>query len=274
MSTPSCGVVGSPVAHSLSPVMHRAAYGALGLDWTYDATDVPAGTLAAFVERRGDWRGLSVTAPLKREAAELADAADDVVRATGAANTLVRGLDGSVKAFNTDVPGAVAALQERGVSSPRLVRILGGGATAASVAHAVRRLGAERLELVVRDANRAQEARETGERAGLAVTVRLIDEAPGDEVADLLVWTIPSGASEDQAVELVGAARAVFDVAYDPWPSPVVAVAQRVGRPAATGLDLLAHQAVLQVELMTGHAVPVDLLRDTALDHLAPSRWE
>ena len=269
MSTRSCGVVGSPVAHSLSPVMHRAAYAALGLDWTYDATDVPGGTLAAFVERRGEWRGLSVTAPLKREAAELADATDEVVRATGVANTLVREPDGHVQAFNTDVPGAVAALQERGVGAPRLVRILGGGATAASVAHAVRQMGAERLELVVRDPDRAQEAREAGERAGLVVAVRLIDDAQADEVADLLVWTIPGGASEEQAGALVGAARAVFDVAYDPWPSPVVAVAQRVGRPAATGLDLLAHQAVLQVELMTGRTVPVDLLRDTALDHLA-----
>lgn len=268
MTGRSCGVVGSPIAHSLSPVMHRAAYGALGLDWTYGATDVTNGGLADHVKGLDpSWRGLSVTAPLKREAATLADTSDHVVMLTGVANTLVHDDDGSIAASNTDVPGAVSALIERGIDQVPLVRVLGGGATAASVAHAVAGLGAVRLELVVRDASRAEEARAAGERAGLEVGVALVDE-PMLDVADLLVSTIPGGSFHGRAAELVESARAVFDVAYEPWPSVLVQAAERDRRPAATGLDLLAHQAVLQVRLMTGLDVKVDLLRDAALDHL------
>ncbi|RYJ02022.1 MAG: shikimate dehydrogenase, partial [Actinomycetales bacterium] len=193
MTARSCGVVGSPIAHSLSPVMHRAAYDALGLDWSYEASEVAEGRLAQHVADLGpSWLGLSVTAPLKREAARLADSSDHVVLLTGVANTLVRGDDGRVEASNTDVPGAVSALVERGIDQVPLVRVLGGGATAASVAHAVAGLGAVRLELVVRDAARADEARAAGERAGLEVAVALVDE-PMLDVADLLVSTIPGG---------------------------------------------------------------------------------
>ena len=79
-----CGVVGSPIAHSLSPVMHRAAYASLDLDWTYDAIEVPAGSLADFVDGCDQtWVGLSVTAPLKREAAEHAVTRSSVVEAAG-----------------------------------------------------------------------------------------------------------------------------------------------------------------------------------------------
>ncbi|HWV26982.1 MAG TPA: shikimate dehydrogenase, partial [Aeromicrobium sp.] len=121
-------VLGSPIAHSLSPVMHRAAYAAAGLDWTYDAIDVPAGGLAAVVSGLGDeWRGLSVTAPLKPEAAAFATDRTPVVERLGAANTLVRTSKGWT-ADNTDVPGALAALAEAGISVLDVVRILGAGA--------------------------------------------------------------------------------------------------------------------------------------------------
>ncbi len=251
----------------MSPVMHRAAYAALGLDWVYDAHDVPEGSLGRFVDDLVEWRGLSVTAPLKREALALADATDEVAALTGAANTLVHA-DGRVEAANTDVPGAVAALLERGIGPVPLVRVLGGGATAASTAHAVARLGAERLELVVRDRARAAEAASAGERAGLEVVVHTLDE-PMVDVADLLVASVPGGSFAGRSHELAESAHAVFDVAYDPWPSRLVAAAQEEGRPTVTGLDLLAHQAVLQVRLMTGHDVDVDLLRDAALTTVA-----
>lgn len=244
--------------------MHRAAYAALGLDGTYDAHEVPEGGLGRFVAGLGDWRGLSVTAPLKREALDLADDADEIATLTGAANTLVRD-GGRVAAANTDVPGAVAALLERGVGPVPLVRVLGGGATAASMAHAVARLGAERLELVVRDRSRAAEASAAGERAGLEVVVHTLEE-PMVDVADLLVASVPGGSFAGRSHELAESAHAVFDVAYDPWPSRLVEAAREEDRPAVTGLDLLAHQAVLQVRLMTGHDVDVDLLRDVALE--------
>ena len=252
-----CGVVGSPIAHSLSPVMHRAAYAAVGLDWTYDAIEVQPGMLASFVDGCDEtWVGLSVTAPLKREAAEYAVTRSPVVEALGVANTLIGGPDGW-HAVNTDISGAVDALRERGIGAVSTVRFLGGGATVQSLLLAVRALGASSIEVWVRD------------RAIFAplddVAVRQLGD-PIDQPVDLLVSTIPADAVPPEAVESAGA---VFDVVYDPWPTFLVSAASAAGLPIVTGLDLLAHQAVLQVELMTGETVDVDLLREAALAALA-----
>ena len=252
-----CGVVGSPIAHSLSPVMHRAAYADLRLDWTYDAIEVPSGSLASFVDGcDGTWVGLSVTAPLKREAAEYAMTRSSVVDALGVANTLIGGPDGW-HAVNTDVPGALQALRERGIESAQSVRFLGGGATVESLLLAVRSLGASVIEVWVRDPARFAPVE--------GVTVRRLGD-PIDEPVDLLVSTIPADAVPPDAVE---SAAAVFDVVYDPWPTFLISAAAAAGLPIVTGLDLLAHQAMLQVELMTGETVDVDLLRDAALEALA-----
>ncbi|MGJ9412150.1 shikimate dehydrogenase [Aeromicrobium sp. CF4.19] len=261
-----CAVVGDQVAHSLSPAMHRAAYARLGLTHTYDAIGVEPGGLEAFVSGLdASWIGLSVTAPHKRDALDLADFADDVARRVGAANTLV--LDGgSVAAHNTDVPGAMAALREAGVEQVRSVRVLGGGATAASLAAAVAGLGARRLELVVREPSRARAAREAGERCGVEVTTASLSDPPSGPV-DLLVSTVPAAAVLERAPSLVASASAVFDVVYDPWPTPLAA-AVTGDTPLVTGLDLLVHQAVLQVQLMTGAAVGADVLRSAALGEL------
>lgn len=248
-----CAVLGSPIAHSLSPAMHRAAYAALGLDWTYEAVDIPAGGLAAFVAGLdAAWAGLSVTAPLKREAADLAATQGSIVAELGVANTLIGGPDGW-HAVNTDVPGAVNALAERGITSVRSVRFLGGGATVDSLRLAVRELGATRVEVWLRDPSRLPE------EAG--ITVHRLDDPMGDPV-DLLISTVPVDAVPAEAAEAAGA---VFDVIYDPWPTPLAQAAGATGRPVVSGLDLLAHQAALQVELMTGERVGPAVLRDAAL---------
>lgn len=260
MTQPSkrCGVVGSPIAHSLSPVMHRAAYAALGLEWRYDAIEVPSGALAQFVDGCDQtWVGLSVTAPLKREAAEYAVTRSPVVESLGVANTLIGGPDGW-HAVNTDVPGAVDALRERGIDAVTSVRFLGGGATVESLLLAMRTLEPSAIEVWVRDP--ARFPRVDG------VTLRRLGE-PMDEPVDLLVSTVPADAVPPEAVESAGA---VFDVVYDPWPTFLVSAASAIGLPVVTGLDLLAHQATRQVEVMTGEAVDVDLLRDAALEALAP----
>lgn len=261
-------VLGSPIAHSLSPVMHRAAYAHAGLDWTYDAIDVPAGGLADLVSGVGDdWRGFSVTAPLKREAAEFAAMRTAVVERLGAANTLVRGSSGWT-ADNTDVPGAVAALAEAGIRGIGSVRILGGGSTAASMAYAVSSAGAERVEIVVRDPSRADVAVAAGVDGGATVEVARLDETVGTPV-DLLISTVPVAAVRDRAADWVTAARAVFDVIYDPWPTVLAATAEQHGLTVVSGLDLLAHQAVLQLQQMAGIDVDAELLRTaarTALD--------
>lgn len=250
-------VIGHPVAHSLSPVMHRAAYAALGLDWGYDAVDVEIEDLAGFVAGLDPQvAGLSVTAPLKRRLVELATTVGAAADVLGVGNTWLPG--GRVE--NTDVPGAVHALQEMGVDALESVRVLGGGATAASVLLAASRLGATEVQIVARNPTTVAQTAEVGRRLGL--TVEVTTEA-GPDVVDLVVSTIPARAVNPEGV-IVGA-RAAFDVVYDPWPSELVGVATEAGKPAVTGIDLLAHQAAEQVRLMTGLAVDVGVLRDAAL---------
>jgi shikimate dehydrogenase len=248
--------------------MHRAAYAVLGLPWTFEAVDVEPGDLRCRVAGLDPaWRGLAVTAPHKRDALDVADVVSPVAARAGGANTLLleHGTGGTtVHADNTDVPGALAALQERGVDDVRLVRVLGAGATAASVAHAVAQLGATAVELVVRDPSRADATVGAIRGAGLDVRVRRLDEPPA-EAADLLVSTVPEAAAGRQVDALVASAAAVFDVVYDPWPTRLAQAGRAAGLPVATGIDLLAHQAVLQLSLMTGADVGVDVVRQAAL---------
>jgi len=264
-----CAVLGSPIAHSLSPVLHRAAYAELGLDWTYEAVDVGEDGLAPFLAGLdGGWRGLSLTMPLKRVAMDLVERCSDVATAVGSVNTILLGPDdGRGTGENTDVPGALAALRERGLDDAKTARIVGGGATAASIAHALAALGLTDLEIVVRDVSRAEIAAQVAKRAGVGVVVQPI-EHPLLEKVDLLVSTVPGDAVGSRSHELVESSRAVFDVSYDPWPTPLVTAAEGAGLEAVTGLDLLAHQAALQIELMTGSNVDAGLLRTAALTAL------
>lgn len=262
-----CAVLGSPIAHSLSPVMHRTAYQALELPWTYDAIDTGVDDLAAALDRRGDhgdqyWTGLSLTMPLKRAVLSYADELSATSRVLGVANTVIF-TDGRRKVHNTDVPGAVAALTEAGADRVRTVRILGGGATAASLAYAVTRLGAASIEFRVRSPERAASAAEFARSRGANVTVSTLDR-PILDVVDVVASTVPSSAIGSRAHEIVDAAELVFDAVYDPWPTHLANAATSRGRGLVGGLDLLAHQACRQVRLMTGRDVDVDLLRSAA----------
>src|SRR4051794_32875701 len=151
-----CGVLGDPVEHSLSPALHRAAYAALGLDWTYDAVRVAAGDLATHVGGLGaEWRGLSLTMPLKREVVPMLTSRDVWTEMSGAANTLLLDEEGGRHGLNTDVPGAEAALAQATSAHLRTAVVLGGGATATSVLLALAERGLERATVVVREPARA-----------------------------------------------------------------------------------------------------------------------
>jgi shikimate dehydrogenase len=264
-----CAVLGSPVAHSLSPVLHRAAYAELGLDWSYEAVEVDEDGLAGLVgSLDGTWRGLSLTMPLKRVVMPLLDEVSDVAARAGAANTVVLA-GGRRYGDNTDVPGAAAALRERYAGTLDQVVVLGGGATAASVLLAVTDLGCTHAHLMVRDPARAADTVDAVSRHPHAprMTVGSLDDAAPP--AALLVSTIPVAAQTPELLDRVlpQVSGAAFDVVYDPWPSPLLVTA--AGHAALVhGLDLLAHQAVLQVRLMTGRDVPVDVLRDAGLASL------
>lgn len=253
-----CAVLGRPIAHSLSPALHRAAYAALGLDWTYDAVDVGEDGLSGFLAGLGaDWRGLSLTMPLKRAVVPLLDEVDDIVALSGVANTVLLEDDGRRHGANTDVPGAVAALKERCDGPFGSALVLGGGATAASVLLALARLGCARATLLVREPARATPTVDVVRRAPNAPTldVATLDSAVRAPLrADVVISTVPTSAQQPDLVEALDA-PVVFDVVYDPWPTPLAHAARERGSVVVSGLDLLVHQAVRQVALMTG--VPV-----------------
>jgi shikimate dehydrogenase len=272
-----CAVLGDPIAHSLSPALHRAAYAELGLDWTYDAVRVPEGGLAAFVGGLdAEWRGLSLTMPLKRETVPLLTSRDEWTRISGAANTVLLDESGGRHGLNTDVPGAEAALARATDTRLREAVVLGGGATAASVLLALAERGLERATLVVRDAGRAAETVEVVRRHTRPpeITVHTFEqlERTGPR-ADVAVSTVPPGAQTEAVVRALAGVPVVFDVLYDPWPTPLAAAALADGRTVVAGLDLLLWQAVDQVRAMTGRFdVPVDAMRRAGEAGLAERR--
>ncbi|HXH78494.1 shikimate dehydrogenase [Nocardioides sp.] len=259
-----CGVLGDPIAHSLSPVLHQAGYDALGLDWEYAAHRVGSGGLPAFVDGlrqdpTGDWRGLSLTMPLKREAVPLVDELTERARLARAVNTIVL-QDDRLLGDNTDIPGAIAAIRERTSAPLASAVIIGGGATATSVGLALADLGVRRLEILARSTERAFEAVETvASHPGRPdVTARRLDELTALE-ADLVASTIPPEAQDARLVAACSDIPVVFEVTYHPWPTPLAAsVGDRV---LVGGLDLLVHQAAVQFELFTGAPAPVAAMR-------------
>ncbi|WP_405147645.1 shikimate dehydrogenase [Sphaerisporangium sp. NBC_01403] len=255
-------VLGSPIAHSLSPCLHRAAYDALGLrGWRYDAIECDERGLAGLLSGMGpEWAGLSLTMPLKRAVLPLLDTVSDLAVEVGGVNTVVF-RDGGRHGENTDVHGIVQALTESGAAAPRAATILGGGATAGASLAALRELGLSSATLVARDPSRARETAEVAERLGMALTVQTFDKLDTALDVDLVVSTLPAGAADSYA-EALTAVPAVFDVVYAPWPTPLARAVRAAGGTVVGGFAMLLHQAVRQVELYTGRGeVPVEIVR-------------
>lgn len=254
---PRCAVLGSPIAHSLSPVLHTAAYDELGLDWTYERAEVREDQLAGFLAGLDDtWRGLSLTMPLKRAVLPLLDEVSPVATTAGAANTVLL-REGRRVGENTDVPGAVAAIRERWAGSVERAVVIGGGATAGSLLVALADLGCREVTLLVRDATRATGALAAVGRHPRPPQVHVEPLEGGALEADLVASTIPARAQTPALLSRVAGAPVVFEVVYDGWPTPLAAAASGT---LVSGLDLLVHQAALQVPLMTGVGDPAALV--------------
>jgi shikimate dehydrogenase len=255
-------VLGRPIAHSLSPVLHGAAYRALGLDWTFDAIDVGVAELAPLVASSGaEWAGFACTMPLKRAVLDVAEETTPRAAAVGAGNTLLHRVDGGWTADNTDVAGIVAALREAGAGTPATVTVLGAGGTAQAAVVALAELGVGRCIVQVRDVARTAQVVATAERAGVE-----IDLAPlGDSRADLVISTLPPGAADPIADRV--RAGALLDAVYTPWPTRLAAAASESGSTVVSGALMLLHQAVVQVELMTGQPAPVEAMRAALRNH-------
>jgi len=248
-----------PIEHSLSPVLHTAAYAALGLSgWEYGRFAVDEAGLPGFVAGLGpEWAGLSLTMPLKRVALDVSDEVAPDTAAIGAANTLVRREDGSGwLAVNTDVVGIEESLRAVGVASVGHAVVIGAGGTAQAALAALRRLGETAPTVLVRDPARAGALRETAERLG--VTPRIVGGFPETPLpaADVVISTVPAGAADALTAVVWDRATVLLDVIYAPWPTAPAAAAAAAGCRVAGGLEVLLHQAVAQVELMTGRPGP------------------
>jgi len=271
-------VLGSPIAHSLSPALHEAAYRALGLThWSYEAHEVQAQALHGFVAALGpEWAGLSLTMPLKEAAFKVADEVSDLAREVGAINTLVRRPDGGWRGDNTDVYGVSQALREAGVGPVTGSMVLGSGATARSVVASLVELGCPKVTFAVRSVARPQTVQQA-RRAGLEVEVVELGQL-ARRVGDipLVISTLPANVlSADALADLAlrsGWAlpdHLLLDVVYSGWPSPLARIFQEAGANVVSGFEMLVHQGAEQVHLMTGLLAPVEQMRAAGLAAMA-----
>lgn len=253
-------VLGSPIAHSLSPVLHRAAYASLGLDWSYDAVDVDEKSLPAFVDSCGEeWAGLSLTMPLKQSVLPLVTPGDDLVELVGAANTVV--FEGVRRVgYNTDVYGIRRAL---GLTDPidRAV-VIGAGSTARSALVALAQAGCSSAVVILRSPAKIIELQPTADRVG--VVLEIAQWSAAQEVfpmGDCTISTTPGDSASVFASAKGIGAGALLDVTYVPWPTTLAGAWQSAGGVVASGLSMLLWQAVEQVRLMTGGTPDVEAMR-------------
>jgi shikimate dehydrogenase len=257
-------VLGSPIARSLSPALHRAAYDALGLtDWTYRAVECTEAGLAQTLrglEAEG-LAGASLTMPLKRAVLPLLARVERLAADVGAANTvLFGGIAGDWWGGNTDVPGMVDVLRAAGVTRSQSFTVLGGGATAASAVAAAAALSVREVVIVARRPEALADLIAVGERLTVAVDGRGWTEAAGAMTADVVVSTVPAGAADALADAVPAAPGLLFDVVYAPWPTALAGAWATAGGQVVGGLDLLVAQAAEQVRLMTGQEAPIAVM--------------
>ncbi len=263
-------VLGSPITHSLSPVLHRAAYTALGLNWRYSAIEVDEVSLPSFWASRDDsWIGLSLTMPLKVAIVDLLDEITPLARLIGAVNTVVFDSGRSI-GHNTDVPGMVRALDWADPARQQVstVSIIGAGATSRSALGAVidRHGGSPTIEVYARRPEQAADLLPLADDLSAQLTVADWADIERAWGADLVVSTLPGTA--DPSLVVPERPGLLMDVAYDPWPTPLASRWRDAGGAVATGADLLLGQAIDQVHLMTGRDAPVDVMRAALLGAL------
>jgi len=266
-------VLGSPISHSLSPLLHQLAYQELAIEGEYSAIEVSSGGLQTFLNSLDDsWTGFSLTMPLKEEVVEIADVVSDISSRITSANTLIR-RNGQWQASTTDVSGFTFALQSHGVDVAGDVLIIGSGATARAAAAACDGL-ASHITVMARSMRGATSISNCVEESDL-------DFVPWHDAAviasaDLILCTTPAGAA-DSLIELfpVNPTSVFFDVLYNPWPTLALSQWASAGGQIIDGLDLLIHQAIAQVELFSGLSVDRTAMstrmRQAALSHLTSS---
>ena len=258
-------VLGHPIAHSLSPVIHVTAYEILGLPWHYERIDLTTDQLSSWITSRDSaWVGASLTMPLKTEVLRLLDEVDPLVSATGAANTVL--FDGDVRrGYNTDIKGIVEAISGVDlVDSPRVL-IIGGGATARSAVAASAELNASLIDVLARRPEACSDILATGVAVGVTPTIKAWDAPRVNLEYDVVISTVPMGVADGLAESVPGSPGVLLDVVYQSWPTPFARVWRDHGGRTASGLEMLLHQGVAQVHLMTGQIVTAEQIRPALL---------
>ena len=266
LSTSNLAVFGSPIEHSRSPILHAAAYEALGLDWSHSKCRVEADEFRGVLDSLDtSWRGLSLTMPLKHEGFLAAGSVDSHGTYTQGVNTLSFAyLEGFriVRGYNTDVYGITASFAAAGLQNCSRGTILGGGATALSALVALDELGAQSASVVLRDVRKAESLVSLGREIGIRVDVYSLTDLESVPSADAVISSIP-GAAEIDLEPLERAFGAIMlDVAYDVWPSPRAAAWSQRGGVAISGLSMLAYQAIKQVRIFTAGVPDQELPRE------------
>ena len=258
-------VWGSPVSHSLSPTLHLAAYRVLGLPWVYQNREVDQNTLASRWSGEGErLGGISLTMPLKERILDVVAARAPIVETLGAANTVYR-VQGEPTLQNTDPFGADRALERSGVAAES-AWILGAGATARAVGHALVGRGTREVSLFVRDEGRASQTAEFLLAAGLAVQLHTFGDFSGALAPGLVASTLPGGALDlPEIPSQVRETAALFDVAYSPWPSHYAQLWTGSPQPVVSGLWMLAYQALAQLRLFVHQDVSTELDNEGAV---------
>lgn len=262
-----CAVLGSPIAHSLSPQIHTRAYEVLGIAdaWEYGRHEVDAAGLASFVASCGpEWVGLSCTAPLKEAVLDLGEPSERA-RLLGSGNTFLFDHGGTPRVENTDVTGLVGALARAGVTSASRALLLGNGATARSALYALAELGVCDALVLARSEERARASlAELASGLGVRLEYGPWGEVPDAVGVDVMVSTVSTPLSPDVAAGLVRMTAACFDATYNHYPTELDRAARAAGIVQLSGLDLLVGQALDQIRLMTGRACPPEPLLKTA----------
>jgi shikimate dehydrogenase len=274
-STRKVGVIGWPVEHSLSPVIHNAAFAALGMDWVYVPLPVAPAQLPAALEGLGalGFAGANVTMPHKTHVAELIQDLSDDARRLRAVNTIIVGNDG-LAAHNSDALGFERFLREDAGFDPsgRSALLFGAGGGARACALGLSRGGLASLVVAVREPSRAEDLRSTLEGSDTQVLVVGFDDVAG-VAADLIVNATPLGVhGESLPLPALGPRVVAVDLLYRPRATPLRDAVREAGGAVFGGLGLLLHQAVIAFELWTGQAAPLPVMSAAALGELAEAR--
>ena len=271
-------VIGSPIEHSLSPVIHRAAWAQLGIDgWEYHRLEQDTDSLPGFIAGLGaDCAGLSVTMPCKQAVMPLLDVIDPLASAVGAVNTVVPS-SGVLAGFNTDVTGIASAVRRAcslaGCSAPSSALVLGARATASSALAALGELGITSSTVAARRFGGPGSVVAAASRLGVTIEQILwsdseaVDRAASS--ADLVISTLPASAADPLAERLrVREGQILLDVVYSPRDTALRRAFESAGGVVAEGTDMLVFQAGAQVQLMTGRSPDTGVMREALEEEL------